>query len=222
MMTERWITFDCFGTLINWHAGFRAVIAPIAGERTDALIAAYHGVERTLEIERPHRLYCDVLTAGLTRAARQIGFELLPAQENALVRQWGELPLYDDVPAALSALRMHGFKIGILTNCDDELFARTLKKFPDLRPDLIITAEQVGSYKPALGHFQQFAAKTGIPHHNWVHAACSWFHDIEPAHRVGCARVWVDRDRTGDDPRMASCVIPDLSSLPEVAAALVK
>lgn len=222
MMTERWITFDCFGTLINWHAGFRAAIAPIAGERANALIEAYHGVERTLETERPHRLYCDVLTAGLVGAARQIGFELLPDQADLLVRHWGELPLYDDVPAALSALRGCGFKIGILTNCDDELFARTLRKFPDLRPDLIITAEQVGSYKPALGHFVQFAEKTGIPNRNWVHAACSWFHDIEPAHRVGCARVWVDRDRTGDDPSVASQVIPDLSSLCEVAAALVK
>lgn len=222
MTLDQWITFDCFGTLINWHTGYRAILAPIAGARTDELIAAYHRFERRLEAERPHRLYREVLATGLRQAAQQIGVALPPEEADVVARKWGELPLYDDVPQALSRLRAEEFKVGILTNCDDDLFARTLKRFPRPHPDLVATAQQVGSYKPDLGHFRQFQQTTGVALGNWVHAACSWFHDIEPARRIGCARVWVDRDRTGDDPAAASRVLPDVSELPEVAAALIR
>ncbi len=220
MTTDRWITFDCFGTLIDWHAGYRAILAPIAGQGTGALIAAYHGFERTLEAERPHRLYREVLTTGLAQAARQIGLALPPAEADVVARRWGELPLYDDVSRALSDLRAGGFKIGILTNCDDDLFARTLERFPRPHPDLVVTAQQVGSYKPDLGHFRQFERQSGVAPGNWVHAACSWFHDIEPARRMGIARIWVDRDRTGHDPAAASHVLANLQDLAAVAGAL--
>jgi 2-haloacid dehalogenase len=220
MATDRWITFDCFGTLINWHAGFRTLLTPIAGDRTAKLIDTYHEFKRVLEAERPHHRYRDVLTTGLDRAARHIDLALPLAEADGLARRWGELPLYDDVPAALSALRAAGFNIGILTNCDDDLFARTVERFPVLGPALVITAEQVRSYKPDVGHFRHFQAKTGISQRGWVHAACSWFHDIEPMRRIGCARVWVDRDHTGDDPSAASRVLLDLAELPAVAADL--
>lgn len=221
MATERWITFDCFGTLIDWHRGYRAILAPIAGGRTDALIKAYHGFERTLEAERPHRLYREVLTLSLERAARQIGLALPRSEAGVVAREWGKLPLYADTPPALAALCAGGFKIGILTNCDDDLFASTLERFPQPHPDLVVTAQQVGSYKPALGHFEHFERKSGVARRNWVHAACSWFHDIEPARRLGIARIWVDRDRTGHDPAAASRVMPDLAGLAEAAAVLV-
>jgi 2-haloacid dehalogenase len=221
MTSDRWITFDCFGTLVDWHTGYRAALATVADDRTDELINAYHRRERVLEVERPHRLYREVLTLGLGQAAQEIGLSLPPAEADVLVRKWGEQPFFDDVPGALSRLRAGGFKIGILTNCDDDLFARTLERFPRPHPDLVVTAQQVNSYKPDLGHFRRFEQKSGVARGNWVHAACSWFHDIEPARRIGCARVWVDRDRTGDDPAAASRVLPDLSELAEVAAALI-
>jgi 2-haloacid dehalogenase len=221
MTTDRWVTFDCFGTLIDWHTGYRAILAPIADGRTDELIQAYHSFERTLEAERPHCLYRDVLTTGLNRAAEQIGLPLSAANADVLARKWGELPLYADVPTALSALRAGGFKIGILTNCDDDLFAHTRERFAQVNPDFVVTAQRVASYKPHLGHFQYFERETGVPRDNWVHAACSWFHDIEPARRLGIARIWVDRDHTGDDPAAASRVMPDLTDLADVAAALV-
>ena len=222
MTVERWITFDCFGTLIDWHRGYRAILDPIAGARADELIKAYHGCERALETERPHRLYREVLTMGLARAARKIGLALPPSEAEAVAREWGSLPLYADTAPALAALRAAGFKIGILTNCDDDLFARTLESFPRPHPDLVVTAQQVESYKPALGHFEHFERKTGVSRHNWVHAACSWFHDIEPARRLGIARIWVDRDRTGHDPGAASRVMPDLRGIAEVAAGLMR
>jgi hypothetical protein len=91
--------------------GFRALLTPIAGERTSALIDAYHGFERRLEAERPRRLYRDVLTTGLIRGAQQIDLPFPPEQADVLARQWGELPLYDDAPDALSALRASGFRL---------------------------------------------------------------------------------------------------------------
>ena len=199
MTGDRWVTFDCFGTLVDWHGGYRRALSPIAGARTDELIGAYHEFERAIEAQRPHRLYKDVLTTGLEQAARKIGLSLPARQSDVLVRQWGEQPIYGDVGTALTALREAGWKLAMLTNCDNDLFAKTLDRFP-LRPDFVVTAEMVGSYKPELGHFTRFEQETGVERRNWIHAACSWFHDIVPAQRLGLQRVWVDRDKTGHDP----------------------
>lgn len=214
---DRWVTFDCFGTLVDWHGGYRRILSPIAGDRTDELIRAYHEFERSIEAERPHRLYKDVLTAGLEQGARKIGLSLAKGQSDALVRHWGEQPFYGDVAAALGALREAGWKLAMLTNCDNDLFALTLAKFP-LRPDLAVTAEMAGSYKPELGHFKRFQQESGVERRNWIHAACSWFHDIAPARRMGVKRIWVDRDKTGHDPAAATRVLPDLTGLAKTVA----
>jgi 2-haloacid dehalogenase len=213
MAEDRWMTFDCFGTLIDWTSGFRAILKPLAGERTDALMAAYHRAERALEAEKPHRPYRDVLTEGMRQGAAATGLALAAADAESLVRNWGDLPLYPDVPAAFAALRARGWKLAMLTNCDDDLFAMTAERNPALAPDLVVTAEQVGSYKPAFGHFARFEERTGATRRNWVHAANSWHHDIDPARRYGIARVWVNRDRTGEDPAAATHVVPDVAAL---------
>jgi 2-haloacid dehalogenase len=219
MTDDRWVTFDCFGTLVDWHSGYRRALSPIAGARTDELIGAYHELERSIEAERPHRLYKDVLTTGLELAAEKIGIALPAGQSDVLVRHWGEQPFHGDVAASLGALRQAGWKLAMLTNCDDDLFARTLTTFP-LRPDLVVTAEMVGSYKPELGHFTRFERETGVERRNWIHAACSWFHDIIPAQRLGLKRVWVDRDKTGHDPAAATRVLPNLVDLPRTISEL--
>lgn len=219
MTGDRWVTFDCFGTLVDWHAGYKAALSPIAGARTDELIRAYHEFERSIEAQRPHRLYKDVLTTALELGARKIGLRLPDGQSDVLVRHWGEQPFCGDVAAALTALRKAGWKLAMLTNCDNDLFARTLDRFP-LRPDLVVTAEMVGSYKPELGHFTRFEQETGVERRNWIHAACSWFHDIMPAQRLGLQRVWVDRDKTGHDPAAATRVLPNLVDLPRTIAEL--
>ena len=217
MAKDRWVTFDCFGTFVDWHTGFRRILSPIAAPRTDELIRAHHEFERAFEAQRPHRLYKDVLVAALEQGARRVGLRLPMGQSDSLVREWGTLPFYEDVGPALAALRGSGWKLAMLTNCDNDLFAQTLKQFP-LQPDHVVTAEMAGSYKPALGHFIRFERDTGVERTNWIHAACSWFHDIEPARRHGVKRVWVDRDRTGDDPAAATRVIPNLADLPSTIA----
>jgi 2-haloacid dehalogenase len=214
MVDDRWITFDCFGTLIDWRAGFRKILSTVAGVRAGVLLRAYDEAERARESERPHYLYRYVLTVGLSRAAQRSGIDLAPKDADLLVRSWDELPLFPEVPEALDALRAAGWKIGVLTNCDNDLFAATLASNPALRPDVVITAEEVGNYKPAFGHFLRFESRTGVSRQNWVHAANSWFHDIDPARRFGVTRIWVDRDKTGNDPTAASSVVDNVAALP--------
>lgn len=217
MAGDRWVTFDCFGTLVDWRSGWRRALSPIAGARTDELIEAYHVAEREVEEERPHRLYKDVLRTGLRRGAERLGIALGDDEAEVLARGWGTMPVFGDVGVALGALREAGWKLAMLTNCDRDLFARTLETFP-LRPDLVVTAEEVGSYKPALGHFEHFERTTGVARADWIHAACSWVHDIAPARSLGLKRIWIDRDRTGHDPAAATRVLPNVVDLPRTVA----
>ncbi len=214
MSLHRWITFDCFGTLVDWHTGFANILRPLAGERVAELIAAYHRYERPLEQDRPHRLYADVLREGVARAAREIGLSVPAASVDALPANWGTQPVFADVEPALAALRADGWKLAVLTNCDRALFAQTQRGFR--QPfDLVVTAEEVKDYKPSLAHFRHFWRVSGVARENWVHAACSFYHDIGPAREMGIARVWVDRDRTGEDPAAATDRIENLAALPD-------
>jgi 2-haloacid dehalogenase len=212
----RWITFDCFGTLVDWNTGFDAILRPIAGEKTAALIDAYHRVERVLEAESPHRLYRDVLTTGVLAAAADVGVPVSREQASALPDAWGALPVFSDVEPMLAGLRAEGYRLGVLTNCDDDLFALTEKSF--LLPfDLVVTAERVRDYKPSQSHFRFFARSTGAHKDSWVHVARSWHHDIAPARALDLPRIWVDRDNTGEDASAASVRV---SSAVEVCVAV--
>lgn len=214
MLSNRWITFDCFGTLVDWHTGFANILRPIASERVAELIAAYHRYERPLEQERPHRLYTDVLREGVARAAREIGLAVEPAALDALPANWGTQPVFADVEPALAVLRADGWKLAVLTNCDRALFAQTQRGFREPF-DLIVTAEEVKDYKPSLAHFRHFWRVSGVERENWIHVACSFYHDIIPAREMDVARIWVDRDRTGENPAAATERIENLAALPE-------
>jgi 2-haloacid dehalogenase len=205
---ERWITFDCYGTLLDWQGGFRRLLAPVAGERLGALVEAFHAVEP--EVERELTLYKDVLREALARAAERAGVSL--PDRDLLVDGWHTLEAFPDTVPALRELQAQGWKLGILTNCDDDLFESTRSAL-GVEIDLVVTAEQVGSYKPALGHFDRFEAETGVARENWVHAGVSWWHDMVPASELGLRRVWVDREDSGHDPSIVTARVPDMASL---------
>jgi 2-haloacid dehalogenase len=189
----------------------------VAGERAAEVLDAYHAQELILEAERPAPSYRHVLQEGLRRAAAEVGVELTGAGDRAFVDTWTEMPVFDDVGPALGELRDGGWKLAILTNCDDDLIAATQTRIPaDF--EMVVTAEQVGSYKPDLAHFHEFRKRAGVGEGEWVHAACSWMHDILPAARLGIPRVWVDRDRSGHPPGMASAVLHDMTGLPQAVA----
>jgi 2-haloacid dehalogenase len=219
-MATRWVTFDCFGTLVDWHTGFTAVLREFAGDRVAELLAAYHRHERAAEAERPHRLYKDVLATAVRRAGSDIGLAVTDEQASALPRRWGSLPVFRDAESALGGLRSAGHRLAVLTNCDDDLFAQTQQAFR-YPFDLVITAEQVTDYKPSLSHFRRFFRVSGVEMSDWVHVACSWFHDIAPAREFGVKRIWIDRDHTGEDPGGATKRLTDAEGLVEAVRAVL-
>jgi 2-haloacid dehalogenase len=217
MPSTRWLTFDCYGTIADWNTCMLGALDPIAGTDTAALLAAYHRAESILEARPPWRPYRDILTDGLGLAARQVGVPLAAKQAEAFVKAWPSMAAFPDVAEALGTLASLGWRLAILTNCDDDLFAKTSARLP-VSFDVVVTAEQVRSYKPDLGHFRKFTEMTGATPANWIHVANSWVHDILPAARMGLRSVWVDRDRSGHPAKFAERRVTTMRRLPETVA----
>lgn len=210
--TSKWITFDCYGTLVDWHGGYRAILEPLFSERTPKILQNYHAVEHLVEERTPHLSYRDVLTESLREAAARAGIHLSDGEASSLTDQWEKLHPFPDVEVALEELRSLGFQLGVLTNCDNDLFEKTHAQFTQ-RFDAVITAEMVLDYKPSTTHFRRFQRSTGATSANWIHAACSWFHDLPPARAMGIRSIWVDREETGQDPSMATRRITSAAEL---------
>jgi 2-haloacid dehalogenase len=214
MAATRWLTFDCYGTIADWNSCMLSALEPVAGGQAAALLAAYHQAESILEAEPQWRPYREILTDGLALAAGRAGVRLAPGAEGALVAAWPKMEIFDDAAEALTDLVRSGWRLAILTNCDDDLFSSTSAKLP-LPFEVVVTAQQVQSYKPDLGHFRRFAELTGATPDGWIHVANSWVHDIAPAARMGLRSVWVDRDRTGHPAKFAERRITAMRRLPE-------
>ena len=217
-LNMRWITFDCFGTLVDWRNGFRTILSAAEIERSAELEEAYHRHEAAVQSEK-YRRYRDVTRISLERAAAEIGVALSPWQRTAIADNWARLPVFDDTVPALVQLKNDGWKLAVLTNCDDDLFAKTEHaiKVPF---DAVITAERVGAYKPALGHFEYFRDNILDDGDEWNHTACSWIHDIAPARALNVPRIWIDRETSGHDPLAATAVLTNLRDLPRVVSGL--
>jgi 2-haloacid dehalogenase len=216
-VADKWLTFDCYGTIADWNTGMGRALEAFGAADARRLLAGYHQAELELEAGPGWMPYREVLTAGLASAARREGIELPEGGEEAFVRAWPDMPVFEDAGPALAALRDQGWRLAILTNCDDDLFATTRSRLP-VPFDAVVTAQQVGSYKPDLRHFWAFADRTGVSKADWIHVACSWVHDILPAARLGLRSVWVDRDGTGHPAKLAERRITAMRRLPETVA----
>jgi 2-haloacid dehalogenase len=217
MASDRWVTFDCYGTLADWNSCMQSALEPVAGPNSGPLLSAYHQAEMILEAGPAWLPYREVLAAGLRMAAERTGIRLRASAESAFVKAWPGMQVFADAGPALSALAAAGWKLAILTNCDDDLFAATAPLLP-APIDLVVTAEQVRGYKPDLGHFRRFAEVTGAGPGSWIHVANSWMHDILPAARMGLRSVWVDRDLTGHPAKLAERRITAMRRLPDAVA----
>lgn len=217
----RLISFDCYGTLVDWEHGILAALRPLlAGHGAavgDAEILAAYG-ELESQIQRgAYRPYREVLEAVVDGFGRRYGFEPAADERAVLVESIGRWPLFADVPAALDRLR-RGYKLAVLSNIDDALFAPTGRRL-GFSPDSVVTAEQVHSYKPAAAHFEAAAARFGVSAGEWLHVGQSLYHDIAPASRLGIATVWIDRysHRTGSGATPPAQARPDMT-LPDLRA----
>ena len=142
-VSNQWVTFDCFGTLVDWQAWFDEVLNPIAGRAATDVIRAYHAHERIVEREYPHRSHKDVLVTALVQATAEQGVRLPVHQARSmLMRAWPSMRLFDDVEAMLAELRGKGYRLAVLTNCDDDLFWTTHRLFRTPF-DMVLTAERV-------------------------------------------------------------------------------
>ena len=216
-----WLTFDCFGTLVDWRHGIRSsadLLFPGHGQR---VLDAYHRHEPQIQAGRPAPRYREVLTEGVRRACVELGLDLNADDADILARTIPYWPVFPEVREALRRLHDDGWRLVLLTNCDTDIIAETQRRLA-VPIATAVTAEQVGSYKPALGHFEFFERMFGVERRDWIHVAQSYFHDIRPADELGLRSVWINRldEDEGDDPARASAVLPDLAGLPETVARL--
>jgi 2-haloacid dehalogenase len=191
----RLITFDCYGTLIDWETGMLAALRPLfcrdGNVIPDATLLELYG-EAEAEIEAgPYQRYRTVLSETVQAMGRQLDVNITPQdgrQFAASLVLWEPFP---DTVACLQALARR-FKLGIISNIDDDLFAGTQRKL-GVKFDLIVTAEQMRSYKPSLRNFQEALRRSGLSKNELLHAGQSVYHDIVPASFLGIANVWVNR-----------------------------
>ena len=206
-MADRWATFDCYGTLIDWNGGIRRGLADVFGDdKADDLLVRYHEIEPRIEHEEPGLPYREVMARVFDELAAPA--ERRGALGDALP-DWAPFP---EVRAALEEARARGWRLAILSNTDRD-FIEASKVQIGVPFDETIVASEVGSYKPALGHWRAFEDAVGrLPD---VHVGASHFHDVVPASGLGLPTVWVNRlAEHGDPPPTRE--ITDLAPLPDV------
>jgi 2-haloacid dehalogenase len=213
-MPNRWATFDCYGTLVDWEGGLREAYGSLWREADrERLLGLHHLVEPRVQ-EHGELSYREVLARCLAAVSSIDGLGVPDGRQDALAESLPSWPPFPEVPAALGELRERGWRLAILSNTDPDLLATSVAAI-GLPFDALITASEVGSYKPAPGHWEHFFAYTGAARRHHVHIAASLFHDIAPAARIGLTSVWINRlGESSDIPRAAE--LPDLGGLPQV------
>lgn len=220
------LTFDCYGTLIDWEAGIVAALREMLGSvgsdvSDDSLLERHAALEAEAEAG-PYRSYRAILSSCARGVAADLGSD--PGQDalDRFADSVGDWPAFPDCIDALT--RLHGrFRLGVITNCDDDLFARSAERLRT-RFDVVVTAQQVGAYKPDPRGFEMALDRLDLPHDRVLHVAQSLFHDHVTAGRLGLSTVWIDRryDRPGfgaTPPADArpDAHFPDMASFADVA-----
>ena len=225
------LSFDCYGTLINWEAGILAELVPWAsgsGIPEQELLAAYSLHQAAIEEETPTMLYPDVLAESLVRVGAQFDIAVSDEQAHEFGQSVPRWPAFPDSADALAKLATR-FKLIILSNIDRNSFAASNKKL-GVTFDAILTAQDIGSYKPSLNNFHALMTKSGelgIDPARHLHVAQSLFHDHVPAKQMGLPTVWINRrknqDGWGATPPPPANVTPDweFGSMQEFADAAI-
>jgi 2-haloacid dehalogenase len=207
---ERWATFDCYGTLIDWNAGIGRQLERLFGAaRAGELLHGYHELEPQVQREDESRSYREVMAVALSRLGA-------PArEEDALARSLPGWEPFAEVPVALEESRARGWSLAVLSNTDRDLLDASLERI-GIEFELAVVASEIGSYKPLSGHWDEFFARSGAARDRHVHVGASLFHDIAPASALGLRTIWINR--LGETPEPQPDV--ELRSLAGLADAL--
>jgi 2-haloacid dehalogenase len=212
----RWATFDCYGTLIDWNAGIRAELARVFGEPdAERLLARYHELEPEVQRSDPSASYRAVMATVLARLATEEGAEVPEAERDALGRSLPLWPPFAEVPPALADARQRGWRLAILSNTDRDLLDASMERI-GIPFELSIVASEIGSYKPARGHWDAFWERAGAETERHVHVGASLYHDIRPAAELGIPSIWINRLDESADAALGR----ELSDLTGLGAAL--
>jgi 2-haloacid dehalogenase len=203
--TERWATFDCYGTLIDWNGGIRRALGD------DELLNRYHELEPQVQAESPGRSYREVMV----EVSRRLGVE----DEDALARSLPTWEPFPEVRRSLEEARDRGWKLAILSNTDRDYIEASMRQI-GVPFELAIVASDIRSYKPAHRHWHEFFDETDAPRDAHVHVAQSHFHDIVPANELGLRSIWINRYGERHDPP-PDRELPDLSRLADTLDDLV-
>ena len=207
---RRWATFDCYGTLIDWNGGIGRELERLFGpDRAGDCLRRYHELEPEIQREYPSRSYREVMAIALARLGA-------PAEEHdALAVSLPGWEPFPEVPAAIEEARSRGWRLAILSNTDRDLLDASIARI-GVPFDETIVASEIGSYKPAPAHWDEFFTRTGADRNAHVHVGASLFHDIAPASAQRLRTVWINRLGETPEPR------PDveLKSLAGLADAL--
>lgn len=212
MSEKRWVTFDCFGPLVDWRHGIATGIELVTPGKGWELLDVYNRHEPEVQREHPSMSYTDVLTEALKRTAAEAKIELVEDDTRALAAGVPFWPVFPDTRQALRELQASGWNLALLTNCDRVVIGETQRRL-QIQFDAIVTAEDSGAYKPAHNHFEYFEKSLGVTRDRWVHVAQSYFHDMVPASELNVTRVWINRLGESADSSIAHAVRPDLSDL---------
>ena len=192
-----WLTFDCYGTLIQWDEGLvEAVGRILAGRHTtisgDSLIDAYDRYEHELEAERPHRSFRDVAGKALALAMHDLDLSYAASDVDILTSRISAMPPFPEVIPALAQLKRMGFRVCIISNTDDDIIAGNVEQLGGLI-DMVVTAEQAGAYKPSSQIFHYAHRRLGVSKDDLVHVCASPHLDLQAAREIGFRTVWIDR-----------------------------
>lgn len=216
---ERWASFDCYGTLVDWREGISSELARLFGaDRASELLSRYHEIEP--DVQKDTSLsYREVLTQTLARLAAESALIVAIGEEDALPRSLPSWPVFPEVPGALAEARRRGWRLAILSNTDRDLIEASMAAI-GVPFELAVVASEIGSYKPALRHWAVFAEATGAAPARHVHVAQSLFHDIAATSELGLRSVWINRLDELPDPEPTR-ELPDLTRLPDTLDELV-
>jgi 2-haloacid dehalogenase len=215
----RWVTLDCYGTLIDWSGGVRATLGDLwPAADADELLRRYHELEPGLQADGT-RTYRAVLTDIVREIADAERLAVPKDREGALADALPSWTPFPEAPSALRTLRDRGWRLAVLSNTDPDYLDASLAQLA-VPVDERVTASEIGSYKPAFGHWETFFRRTGADRATHVHVGASLFHDVEPAAALGLPCVWINR--TGaSSPLPRAGELADLRGLPELLDRLV-